>query len=250
MQLVGTVCFAVGLLVLGRWPVIESGVIPWGIALAALGASSLLYLYRGLALGPIAVVSPVVAGYTAVTVILLVAFLGEQVALGVATAIAVTFAGVMLAATDLRELRALRGATLPGLPSAIVAMLGFGAWGALMAAAVREQDPMALILVGRVAGFIVMLLVALALRSRPPGDRTARTLGLIVIVGVFDTLANLFFVIGVASGEATIVATSSGLYPILPALLAIAFLGERLAPNQYVGIAVLLAGLVSIGLQR
>lgn len=250
MQLVGTVTFALGLLAFGRWPAIESGVIPWGIGLAALGATSLLYLYRGLALGPIAVVSPVVAGYTAVTVILLVAFLGEQVAPGVAIAIGVTFFGVMLAATDLRALRALRGSTLPGLPSAIVAMVGFGAWGALMAAAVRDQDQLALILVGRVAGFVVMLAAALALRSRPPADRSFRTIALILIVGVFDTAANVLFVAGLATGEATIVATSSGLYPILPALLAIAFLGERIAPNQYAGIAVLVAGLVAIGLQR
>jgi len=36
---------------------------------------------------------------------------------------------------------------------------------------------------------------------------------------------------------------------IAAALLAIAVLHERLAPNQYVGVAVLVAGLVALGLQ-
>ena len=83
-----------------------------------------------------------------------------------------------------------------------------------------------------------------------PVDRRPSTLGLVAVVGLLDTVANVLFVAGLASGEATIVATASGLYPILPALLAIVFLGERLAPNQYAGVAVLIAGLVGLGLQR
>lgn len=249
MQFVGTAAFVAALLLLDRWPRLDPGVLPWAVGLAGLGAASLLMLYRGLALGPIAVVSPIVAGYTAVTVLLLVLFFGERVAPGQAIAIAVTFAGVLLASTDLRHVVALIGRPLPGVPSGIVAMLGFGAWGALMALAVRSQDQLALILVGRVAGFALMLLVALALRSRPPADRSLGTLALVATVGLFDTLANVLFVIGLASGEATIVATASGLYPVLPALLAIVFLGERLAPNQYAGVAILLAGLLGLGLQ-
>ena len=157
---------------------------------------------------------------------------------------------VLGASTDLRHLVALVGRPLPGVPSAIVAMLGFGAWSALMALAVRSQDQLALILVGRVAGFAVMLLIALALRSGPPADRSPATLALVAIVGLFDTVANVLFVSGLASGEATIVVTASGLYPVLPVLLAIVFLGERLAPNQYVGVAILLGGLLGLGLQR
>lgn len=250
MQAVGTVAFVIAILATGRWPRLEPSVLPWGIALAALGAASLLMLYRGLALGPIAVVSPIVAGYTAVTVGLLVVVLGERLTTGEAAAVAATFSGVLIASTDLRSVRALIGRPLPGVPSAFVAMIGFGCWGALMAAAVRAEDQTALILVGRLAGFSIMVLVALMLRSGVPPDRRPSTLGLVAIVGLLDTAANVLFVAGLASGEATIVATASGLYPILPALLAIVFLGERLAPNQYGGVVVLIAGLVGLGLQR
>jgi drug/metabolite transporter (DMT)-like permease len=43
--------------------------------------------------------------------------------------------------------------------------------------------------------------------------------------------------------------TGSGAYPLIPALLAILVLRERLAPNQYVGVAILVTGLVALGLQ-
>ena len=250
MQLVGTIVFIVALVALDRWPRLDPAILPWGVGLAGLGAVSLLMLYRGLALGPIAVVSPIVAGYTAVTILILVVFLGERVSPGVAIAIGVTFAGVLLASADLRQAIAQLRRPLPGVPSGVVAMAGFGAWGALMALAVRSHDQLALILVGRVAGFAIMLLIALALRVGPPADRRPATLALVAVVGLFDTVANVLFVAGLAGGEATIVATASGLYPVLPALLAIVFLGERLATSQYVGVAVLVAGLVGLGLLR
>lgn len=250
MQLIGTALYAAALLALDRWPVLDAGLVPWAAALGVLGAGSLLLLYHALALGPIAVVSPVVAAYTAVTVLLVVAFLGERLTLGQGGAIAITFAGVVLASTDLRKVTSVLGERLPGVTAGFVAMLGFGVWGALMAAATREQDELALILLGRLVGFIVMVGAAVVLRSGIPADRSGRTLALVTVVGVFDTIANVFFVAGVATGQAAIVATGSGLYPVLPAFLAIVLLGERLAPNQYLGVGILVAGLIALGVQR
>ena len=250
MQASGAVLFAGALLLLGRWPSLDGAVVAWGSALAMVGAGALLFLYRGLALGPIAVVSPISAGYSAITVILVVVFLGERVSVGEAVAIAVTFAGIALASTDLRQVVRLRGRPLPGVPSALVAMVGFGAWGALMTAASRSQDELALILVGRGAGFLFMTLLAVALRSGIPSDRRRGTLLMVLMIGAVDTIANVLFVFGVASGAAAIVATASGMYPVVPAVLAIVFLGERLAPNQYAGVVVLIAGLVALGAQR
>ena len=250
MQASGAVLFGGALVLLGRWPALDTSVVAWGTGLAVIGAGALLALYRGLALGPIAVASPISAGYSAITVILVVVFLGDRVTLGEAIAIAVTFLGIALASTDLGQVIALRGRPLPGVPFALVAMAGFGAWGALMTAAAREHDELALILVGRAAGFVFMTVMALALRSARPRGVGRGTLAMIVMTGAVDTIANVLFVFGVASGEAAIVATASGLYPVVPAVLATVFLGERLAPNQYAGVAVLLAGLAGLGLQR
>jgi drug/metabolite transporter (DMT)-like permease len=95
----------------------------------------------------------------------------------------------------------------------------------------------------------VPLTVAIGLALRRPFSARldARMIGIVLATGAFDTLANVCYVFGVQLGYASIVATAGGSYPIITSLLAITVLGERLALNQYVGIVVLLAGLVGLG---
>ncbi|MGH2498841.1 MAG: DMT family transporter [Candidatus Limnocylindria bacterium] len=249
MQVVGTLAYAAALLALGRWPALSLAQLPYAVALAVLGFLALLVFYRALALGPIAVVSPIAGAYLAVAILLIVAFLGERLSLAQTGAVGLTFAGVVLASTDLRTLAATVGRPLPGVGLAVLAMLGFGAWAALLAQATRVQDGLATVLLLRVASVVILAALALGLRSALPARRDGAVLALVVTVGLFDTLANVLYVLGVQSGHATIVATGSGVYPVVPALLAITVLGERLAPNQYAGVALLVAGLVALGLQ-
>ena len=101
-----------------------------------------------------------------------------------------------------------------------------------------------------------------AAKRPPPGGRYAAPLvGLALIAaatvaphlaaGYYDLQASrlLRSIAGIAAGFASFVMTGSGAYPLIPALLAILVLRERLAPNQYLGVAVLVAGLVALGLQ-
>jgi drug/metabolite transporter (DMT)-like permease len=76
-------------------------------------------------------------------------------------------------------------------------------------------------------------------------SRTALVLG--TTVGILDTLANVFFARGIESGYASLAATGTGMYPIVPAVLGMVALGERLAPNQLVGIGLLVIGLATLG---
>ena len=62
-----------------------------------------------------------------------------------------------------------------------------------------------------------------------------------------QNLGNVFFALGVESGYASLAATGTGMYPIVPAVLGMLALGERIAPNQIVGIVVLVIGLVTLG---
>ena len=273
MQTIGLAAYAVALAALGRWPTFELQQLPYGLALSVVGMLSLAALYRAFALGPIAVVSPVVASYAALTVVLIVVFLGERLTSGQAIAIGVTFVGVAVASTDIRELRRTFGRpttraplanTLPsvaeqgplplgplplGVRIGFFATLGFAVWSAIFAVGVRATDGLGLIVLQRTFS-VVLLTLFVVLRGislRPLAARPA--ISLVAATGVLDTGANVLLALGIASGYATFVMTGSGAYPLIPALLAIAVLRERLAPNQYVGVAVLVAGLVGLGLQ-
>ena len=273
MQTIGLAAYALTLAALGRWPTFELQQLPYGIALSVIGMVSLAALYRAFALGPIAVVSPVVASYAALTVVLIVIFLGERLTGGQAVAIGVTFVGVAVASTDIRELRRTLGKpnavaplahTLPsvaeqgplplghlplGVRIGFFATLGFAVWSAIFAVGVRATDGLGLIVLQR-SFSVVLLTLLVALRGislRPLAARPA--ISLVAATGLLDTGANVLLALGIASGYATFVMTGSGAYPLIPALLAISVLRERLAPNQYVGVAVLVAGLVGLGLQ-
>jgi len=249
MQTIGLAAYAVTLAALGRWPTFELQQVPYGIALSVIGMVSLAALYRAFAIGPIAVVSPVVASYAALTVVLIVIFLGERLTSGQAVAIGVTFIGVAVASTDIRELRRTLGRPTEGVRIGFLATLGFAVWSAIFAVGVRATDGLGLIVLQR-SFSVVLLTLFVVLRGislRPLGER--RAVALVAATGVLDTSANVLLALGIASGYATFVMTGSGAYPLIPALLAISVLRERLAPNQYVGVAVLVGGLVALGLQ-
>jgi uncharacterized membrane protein len=249
MQTISLVGYAIVLAVLGRWPVLTPELVGYGFVLGLVGVTSAAALYRALALGPIAVVSPVVASYAALTVLLIVIFLGERLTVGQGAAIALTFVGVVVASTDFGELRRTLGRPSQGVRYGLVATGGFAVWAALYAAAARATDGLGMILVLRAFSVLLLVIFVVARRTSLAQLRDRRALALIVVVGVLDTAANVLLSLGIASGFASFVMTGSGAYPLIPALLAILVLRERLAPNQYAGVAVLVAGLVALGLQ-
>ena len=261
MQSISLVGYAIVLALLGRWPVLTPELVGYGFVLGIIGVTSAAALYRALAFGPIAVVSPVVASYSALAVVLIVIFLGERLTFGQGAAIAATFVGVVVASTDFGEVRktlgrpstlaplATQGPLPLGVRYGLVATFGFAVWACLYAAAVHATDGLGMILPLRVFSVLLLLVYVLVRRPSFASLRDRRALMLIVIVGVLDTGANVLLSLGIASGFASFVMTGSGAYPLIPALLAIAVLHERLAPNQYVGVAVLVAGLVALGLQ-
>jgi drug/metabolite transporter (DMT)-like permease len=247
MQAVGLSSFASVMWLLGRWPTFEPGMVPFAVALGALGVISVAALYRGLALGPVAVVAPVVASYVVITVILVVVFLGERLTTAQLLAASVVFIGVVLTSTDARELRVTLGRPVPGVRIGLVATLGFGFWSAVFAIATREYAWAAMIVLLRATSFVFIgsYVAARRIDLRVFRDRTALVLG--AIIGVGDTLANVLFAVGIESGYASLAVTGTGMYPVIPAVLGMLALGERLAPNQLVGIALLVLGLATLG---
>ena len=247
MQATGLLSFAIALFAFGGWPALEPGEVPYALALGVLGVASIAALYRALALGPVAVVAPVVASYVAVTVLLVVVFLGERLTGPQLAAATVTFVGVVLTSTDARRLRATLGRPVPGVRIGLIATVGFGLWGAVFAAATRAYPWPAMILLLRMTSVVVVGLFVLARSIDLRAFRDRRALALATAVGVLDTLANALFALGIGSGYASITATGSGAYPIIPAVLGVVALGERPAPNQYLGIVVLVCGLAALG---
>jgi drug/metabolite transporter (DMT)-like permease len=229
-------------------------VIPWLVPNAFIGAAAFATLYRGLQLGPIAVVSPVLASYAVVPVLLSVILLGESLgAIGVA-GVAITIGGAVLTSTDLRALEAGMRRMHAGLPWAIASTLLFGVATYVMGWASKEAGFLPSLWFGRLSMMTVFLIAALIvwLRSRSgpahEGEPARRAVGLAVLVGVVELLGTIAYARGAEVGLVSIVTAASATYPLIPVFGGVALLHERPAPNQYLGVALVIAGLVVLGL--
>lgn len=216
----------------------------WGAAAGVVGVIGVVLLYRGLAIGPMAVVAPLTAVLSAIVPVVVGTARGERPGV-------VAIAGVILAIPAIglisRERRARADAVAPpqrrpglsrtALASALCAGLSFGGFYVLLAQ--TGSDGGAWPLVGqRAASVLILLLVSAAAVVRgtlhPPSGRTVM---LALVAGATDFAANLAYVLATHRGLLALVAVISSLYPATTVLLARAVLGEGLARQQAVGLA-------------
>ena len=251
------------IVVLARPDMSELGtVIPWLIPNAFLGAAAFATLYRGLQLGPVHVVSPILASYAVVPVLLSVVLLGESLGGVQVLGVAVTIAGAMLTSTDVREIRSQTRRRIEGLRWAIVSTLLFGVATYIMGWASKEAGFLPSLWFGRLSMMTVFLVAALIvwLRSRDPGGRprapsqgpqagvrVRSAVGLAVAVGVVELVGTIAYARGAEVGLVSIVTAASATYPLVPVFGGVLVLEERPAPNQYLGVAMVVGGLVLLG---
>jgi len=161
----------------------------------------------------------------------------------------------VLTSTDLRaDVRALRShGRFPGLPWAIASTLLFGGATYVTGWASKEAGFLPTLWFGHVSMMTVFLLGGLVVwlrsSSRPPEGRepTRRVIGLAVLVGVVELLGTIAYARGAEVGLVSIVTAASATYPLIPVFGGVALLNERPAPNQYLGVALVIGGLVVLG---
>ncbi|GIU97990.1 MAG: membrane protein [Actinomycetota bacterium] len=230
-------------------------VAPWLELVAANGivtATAYATHYRALQLGPVAVVSPIGGTYALPAIVLAVVVLGERPSGLALVGAVVTVTGVVLTSTNLRALRAgLRGHA-PGLWWAIVSALGFGVAAFLLGVAARELGWVVGLWASRsaqVLAYVPLVLVRrrefVALRGRP---EVGAGIAVALAAGAADVLGVTTYSIGSELGFISIVVAASAIFPAIAVGLSIVFLRERLVPNQWLGVALVLSGLVLLGL--
>jgi drug/metabolite transporter (DMT)-like permease len=225
-----------------------------GLGLGVLAALAYLSFYAALRIGPISVVSPVVAAYGGLTVVLAVLFRGESLEPAQWLGAAIATAGVVL--TGLVISGSLRATRIvgPGVLIALVTMVLFAVLTVALAAPIQEYGWLPVILGSRLTNTVVgVALLALALRNRegllgpllgPAGGVSRRAIALVVCAGAFDLVGFVAYTIGLEVSETWLVGLASSFGPALVVLIAVAFLGERLRPTQWLGLAMIGSGLV------
>jgi drug/metabolite transporter (DMT)-like permease len=212
-----------------------------------IGAAAYLCFYRALAAGPISIVTPIVSGYAAVTVLLAVLILGERLVGGQIAAVIIAFGGVVLASTDITNTHAIDRRELAGIGLAVLAMVSIGIFLFWISYYTEELGWLTPIFLGR--AFTTLFLLAVAALSGFEGlmPRTRLLAGLIVAIATLDTIGYVAFNVGVQHDETSVVATAAAPYAIVPIAAGVVFLHERPAVTQWIGVAAVLVGLVLLG---
>jgi DME family drug/metabolite transporter len=227
-------------------------------AVGVVGAGAYLAYFTGLRIGPIAIVSGMVAAYGGLTVLLAVIVRSETLtplqALGAVIAtVGVVMTGVAFDA-DWRRTH-LAG---PGVVFAIVALILFSVMTVGLAEAIETAPWLPVIALSRgVNAVLTCALVAVAVVSRHrvfgavlsaplPPSRVAWLL--VVLGGVLDAAGLISISVGLEQAPTWLVGLASSFGPAVTILAAVAFLGERLRPVQWLGLAGVAVGLVAIAL--
>ncbi|WLQ44466.1 DMT family transporter [Streptomyces laculatispora] len=247
-QTVAAAVLAVIVTVTGAWS--EAGGQLWfAVAAGAVGPVAMLSFYKALALGPMGVVSPLGSLGVAVPVSAgLIA--GERPGLLQFAGVAVAVVGIVLAGgPQLRGAPVQRRAVLLTL----VAAFGFGAVMSLIAEASTTVTGLFLALfvqritniaVGGTALYASVRRGARALPEEGGAALVRAALPALAFVGLADVAANGTYSIAAQHGPVAVAAVLASLYPVITALAARGFLGERLRGVQAAGAGLALVGTV------
>jgi len=262
MQVVGAVLVWV-LAIVTATPLPTDPFVLAGAALVGLaGAAAYLAYFTGLRIGPISVVSGMVAAYGGLTVVLAVVIRGESLTLLQATGAAVATLGVVLTGIAFdQRLRNTRFAS-PGVAFAVVALVLFATMGIGTDVVIDRAPWFEVLLVSRssiaVVSVVVLIVAYAAFRGiaapmiepeeGADGRADRRVAGAIALSGVLDIVGLMSFSFGLENAETWLVGLASSFGPAVTIVVAVTLLGERPRPVQWVGLSGILVGMIAIGL--
>jgi len=133
------------------------------------------------------------------------------------------------------------------IPYALGAALGFGLWAFFGKLALRDANWMQVGLTYAGAAVVLFAVVLLSSARRSFAGTNGWTLA---ASSIFGAVGLWSFYLALDRGKASSVVPMANVYPAIAAILAVAFLGERLTALQVVGIALAVGGVMLIGLAR
>jgi drug/metabolite transporter (DMT)-like permease len=219
----------------------------WGAAAGVALAIGLTLLYQGLALGKMSLVAPVTAVLAVILSGLVGLLSGDRLSLVGLAGITLALAAIILISQDGAAKRPPHyDKTRPSriLPIAVFAGLFIGVFFAALKQSSASSGLLPLAS-ARLTALVALVVVALLRRSALRVGRDV--VGLILLGGALDILANMLYVLAARHGMLTIAATLTSLYPASTIILARLVLGERLRTIQIAGLSCAGIGVVLIG---
>lgn len=237
-----------GLLVLAGPPIFfDSSLLPM-LALSAAGiVSGNVFFFKAVDAGDISVVSPITAAFAVPVVLISIAYFHETLSLLQAVSVVCVIAGAMLISFKWSQFskKLFSSKTVAGAKYAFLSALTFGISYSVLKPLVSALGGPAVYFVFMAAGVPFYYLFW---RSRRKAEPALKLHGLPIAVSVAFTLSNLAYAEGMRKGMASIVSPVSSVFPLFVVILAYFLFKERLEPNQYAGVLLVVAGVVGLSI--
>jgi drug/metabolite transporter (DMT)-like permease len=243
----------------------DPGALAASLFFGVVAAGAYLSFFTALRIGPLAVVSPVVAAYGGLTVVAAVLIRNETLTLLQALGAALATAGVVLTGVVFEG--GWRGTRIVGrgVVFSLIAMLLFTVLTVGLATPIRAVGWLPVVLGSRLANAATVwtvLVVVVVLRSsrtsllltgspteeRGTASTPTRAASAAGLAGLLDVIGTVAFAIGLAVAPTWIVGLASSFGPAVAVIVAVVLWGERLRASQWVGLAGIAAGLVAVAL--
>jgi drug/metabolite transporter (DMT)-like permease len=240
MQAVGLLA-ALAIAVARGEPVPQGSDLAWSVAAGAFGVVGITSLYRGLAVGRMAVVAPT-TGVLAAVVPVVVGFALEGLP---STEVVVGIGLALVAVVLVTRAPGHEGSGASGIEWGLVGGLAIGLFSVCIGQ-LSGDGAFGPLVVTRLVQAAV--LVAVILVARQPWRMRWTSARWIVVIGLLDMAGNAAFILAAQAGDLAIAATLSSLYPVGTVILAVAILHERLTRSHAAGIVLTGAAILLIGL--
>lgn len=219
----------------------------WGAAAGFAGGVGVALLYRGLAIGPMSLVAPVTAVCAvAVPVTVGLAF-GERLTTVALAGIGLAAVAIVLLGQEQPRTNVTAVAAVGSRRAAIALALSSGiAVGLFLVALERTSQAAGLgpLVPARLVS--ISLFLALGLATRQPVLVPRSVMGIAILGGGLDMLANALYMIAVQQGPLSVIATLASLYPASTVILARVIYHERSSRLQLIGIVCAIVAIVLI----
>jgi drug/metabolite transporter (DMT)-like permease len=213
----------------------------WAVLGGVGSAAGLSMMYRALRLGKVGVVAPIASTEGAIAACISIA-LGETLTAGIALALVVVAAGVVLVT--------LRGRTSDvHLRPSLYALSAAGLFGVNLVASARAGDALGALWTILVARIVGVSLIALPLLARGALRLPGRAWWMVAFSATAEVLGYICYVTGAHHGVA-IPAVLGSQFAAVATVGSIAVFGERLGPRQIAGAGVIIAGVSALAVLR
>jgi drug/metabolite transporter (DMT)-like permease len=214
----------------------------FGIAGGAAGLVGVVLMYSLMTVAPINVISPVTAVLAAIVPVIVGVTLGERPHMTAWFGILLGLGAVMLVSRTTEDHPHGRiGARILAL--ALLSGVGFGMYFVFLAKAGNDSGLWPLV-VSRVSS--AALIVPLAIARKAFTVVRGRMVGVVILAGACDALANMCFLLASRHGLLSLASVLTSLYPATTVILAVWLLREHTSSTQRVGLALAAGSIVLI----